>query len=223
MRFNLPKIWKDFLENEDEKEYMLSLRCRLNEDLTKGKNIHPKATNIFKAFELTSPNNAKVIILGQDPYHGFNQANGLCFSVPKGFNIPPSLRNIYKEIKNDLGINNKKNGDLTFWAKQGVLLLNTTLTVEEKKPGSHSNLGWEFFTDKVISYLGKKKGRVFILWGNRAAKKANLIDSSKNLILISAHPSPLSAYRGFFGCNHFSQCNNYLKQNSKKEIDWVIK
>tara|TARA_B110000858_G_C17682497_1_gene417282 strand:- start:296 stop:967 length:672 start_codon:yes stop_codon:yes gene_type:complete len=223
MKFNLPKIWKDFLENEDKKEYMLSLRCRLNGDLKKGKIIYPKMDNIFKAFELTSPNNVKVIILGQDPYHGFNQANGLCFSVSSGFDVPPSLRNIYKEIKNDLGVNNKKSGDLTPWAKQGVLLLNTTLTVEEKKPGSHFDLGWELFTDKVISDLSKKNRRVFILWGSKAAKKANLIDSSKNLILMSPHPSPLSAYRGFFGCNHFSRCNHYLKQNSKKEINWIIK
>jgi uracil-DNA glycosylase len=223
MKFNLPKIWNNFLENEHEKEYMLSLRCRLNEDIKKEKIIYPKKSNIFKAFELTSPNKAKVIILGQDPYHGFNQANGLSFSVPNKTNIPPSLRNIFKEIKNDLGIDNKKKGDLSSWAKQGVLLLNTNLTVEEKKPGSHSNLGWELFTDKVISGLSKKKGRVFMLWGRMAAKKANLIDSSKNLILISPHPSPLSAYRGFFGCKHFSQCNNYLKQNSKKEINWKIK
>lgn len=223
MKFNLPKIWNNFLENEHEKEYMLSLRCRLEVDIKKEKNIYPETSNIFKAFELTSPNKVKVIILGQDPYHRFNQANGLSFSVSKKIDIPPSLRNIFKEIKNDLGINNEENGDLSSWAKQGVLLLNTNLTVEEKKPGSHSNLGWEIFTDKVICDLSKKKGIVFMLWGIKATKKANLIDSSKNLILISPHPSPLSAYRGFFGCKHFSQCNNYLKQNRKKEINWMIK
>ena len=223
MKFKLPENWKIFLENEDEKEYMLSLKGSLFEGFKNQRKIYPEAKNIFKAFELTSPNRTKVVILGQDPYHGINQANGLSFSVSENIKIPPSLKNIFKEINTDLGIVNNSNGELSSWANQGILLLNSILTVEDSRPGIHSNLGWEAFTDKVIHKLGEKKDIVFMLWGKYASNKAKFINPDKNLILSSSHPSPLSAYRGFFGSKHFSKCNEYLSSKNKEKINWKIK
>lgn len=176
---------------------------------------------IFNAFNLCPFDKVKVVILGQDPYHEIGQAHGLAFSVPEGIALPPSLQNIYKEIESDLNIKVEKNGDLTRWAKQGVLLLNSTLTVEQHRAASHQNFGWEIFTDNVINILSKEKEHlVFILWGSFAIKKSSLIDKAKHLVLTSVHPSPLSAYRGFFGNRHFSKTNNYLSANNIEPINW---
>lgn len=223
MEFKLPENWKIFLENEDEKEYMLSLKGSLFEGFKNQRKIYPEARNIFRAFELTPSNKTKVVILGQDPYHGINQANGLSFSVGENIKIPPSLKNIFKEIYTDLGIVNKSKGELSSWANQGVLLLNSVLTVEDSQPGIHSNLGWETFTDKVIHKLGEEEDIVFMLWGKFASNKTKFINPDKNLILSSSHPSPLSAYRGFFGSKHFSKCNEYLSSKNKEKINWKIK
>ncbi len=184
--------------------------------------VYPKPQNIFRAFELTPFNQVKVVILGQDPYHQPGQAHGLCFSVPDGVSPPPSLQNIYKEISSDLGIKKDfSQGNLENWAKQGVFLLNTILSVEKNKAGSHAIFGWEKFTDEVIRILSREKeGIVFMLWGNYARSKKKLIDDKKHLILEASHPSPLSAHRGFFGSHHFSQANTYLKKQGKEEIQW---
>jgi len=182
--------------------------------------IAPKLENIFKAFEYCSFQKTKVVIFGQDPYFQPGVANGLAFSVNKGEVIPSSLRNIYKEIKNDLGVVSNFDGDLRTWSRQGVLLLNSALTVEDHKPGSHSDIGWNDFIFDVIDSLNKKGKVVFMLWGNNAKKYLDRIDKNTNLVLTTSHPSPLSAYRGFFGCKHFSKCNKYLKQNNRKLIDW---
>ena len=222
MKFAMPNRWENFVFNEQKKEYLLSLKLRLNEELMSGKKIYPPEKEIFRAFELTAPEHTKVIILGQDPYHNFNQANGLCFSVNKKQLFPPSLKNIFKELEDDLGIKNYKHGDLSSWAKQGVLLMNTSLTVEKGKPGSHLKLGWEQLTDQVIRSFNKKRNIVFMLWGKLAAKKKKLIDDDKHFILEASHPSPFSCHKGFFGCNHFSRCNNFLKTLGKKEINWKI-
>jgi uracil-DNA glycosylase len=181
--------------------------------------IAPKLENIFKAFEYCSFQKTKVVIFGQDPYFQPGVANGLAFSVNKDQAIPSSLRNIYKEIKNDLGVVSNFDGDLRTWSRQGVLLLNSALTVEDHKPGSHSDIGWNDFIFDVIDSLNKKGKVVFMLWGNNAKKYLDRIDNA-NLVLTTSHPSPLSAYRGFFGCKHFSKCNKYLKQNNRKLIDW---
>jgi uracil-DNA glycosylase len=184
--------------------------------------IYPPYSKIFHALERTSWENIHVVILGQDPYHGPGQAHGLAFSVPPGTPLPPSLKNIYKEIESDCGIaKDMTSGDLTSWAQQGVLLLNSILTVEAHKPASHHHCGWELCTDMIIQKISKEKERiVFMLWGKYAQSKKNLIDTKKHLVLEASHPSPFSAYRGFFGCKHFSQCNEYLTKYGKKEIGW---
>ena len=184
---------------------------------------YPPKKDIYKALELTPIDTVKVVILGQDPYHGEGEANGLAFSVNKGIKLPPSLKNIYKELNDDLGIEIPNHGDLTKWAKQGVLLLNSVLTVQKDKPGSHRNMGWEEYTDGIIERISKeKKNVVFILWGKYAESKKELIDESKHLILISPHPSPFSARKGFFKSKPFSKCNTYLKKNNITPIDWRI-
>tara|TARA_B100000965_G_scaffold394870_1_gene407643 strand:+ start:1931 stop:2608 length:678 start_codon:yes stop_codon:yes gene_type:complete len=212
--------WLEHLEGEFQKEYMSNLKKKLL-DLKNNKIIfYPKGNQIFNAFNLTPFNKVKVVILGQDPYHGPGQAHGLCFSVPSSIKPPPSLINIFKELENDIGKKiDYRNGNLEHWAKQGVLLLNTTLTVEKSKPLSHQNYGWTEFTDYVISLISEKLNNiVFILWGAFAQSKKNLIDSNKHLILIAPHPSPLSAHRGFFGSKPFSKTNSFLQS---KEIDMV--
>lgn len=195
----------------------------LHEQKEAGKTIYPQEENVFQALKLTPLEEVRVVILGQDPYHGENQAQGLAFSVPDDQKLPPSLRNIFKEFSDDLGIPSPKKGDLTSWAKQGVLLLNTVLTVEAGKAGSHHNRGWEAFTDEVLKAVNRERNNVvFILWGSPAQKKASLIDESRNLILRSAHPSPLSSYRGFFGSKPFSKTNEYLRSHGLKEIRWDL-
>lgn len=220
-----PKIeenWKKVLIKEFSKEYFFELKNFLIKE-KKDHVICPKGQDIFNAFNLTSFNNVKVVILGQDPYHGEGQAHGLAFSVPNHIKQPPSLKNIFKELSQDINIPIPRTGNLTFWAKQGVLLLNSILTVRLKVAGSHQKKGWEIFTDTVIHKLSKERtGIVFMLWGKYAQEKAKIIDNNKHLILTAPHPSPFSAYTGFFGCNHFSKTNNFLKENGKNEIDWKI-
>ena len=213
--------WKDIIENEQQKDYYQKLKEEIDKRYENSK-VFPEKQNIFKAFSLTSLDNLKVVILGQDPYHGFGQAQGLSFSTPKEIKNPPSMMNILKEINDDLGKKSVcEDGDLTPWAKDGVLLLNTILTVEEGLPKSHHNLGWEIFTDNIIKYISdNKENIIFILWGSPAISKSKLINKSKHHILSSPHPSPLSSYRGFFGCKHFSKTNEILKSLGKKEIDW---
>ena len=189
-------------------------------EIENGKEISPNIDNIFNAFKYCSFSSAKVVIFGQDPYFQRGFANGLAFSVNKNQTVPASLRNIYKEIENDIGYVSNKDGCLENWAKQGVLLLNSSLSVEVLKPGSHSNIGWDKFIIDIIKTLNKKNKIVFILWGNHAKQYLKYIDNDNNLILSAAHPSPLSAYRGFFGSKHFSKCNSYLKKNNLKEIKW---
>lgn len=189
----------------------------------KNKTIFPKPTDIFAAFNMTPFDKIKVVIIGQDPYHGPNQAHGLCFSVQPEIKIPPSLKNIYKEIESDLGITMPNHGHLTSWAEQGVLMLNALLTVENGKPMAHKNLGWEQFTDHVIDLINEKKENVvFMLWGAPAHKKAKNVDTTKHYILKTVHPSPLSSYRGYFGCKHFSMCNEFLKAKGLAPIDWSV-
>lgn len=217
----IEKTWKETLKEEFAKDYFYTLSDFVKNQY-KENVVYPEPKNIFKAFEACPFDDVKVVIIGQDPYHGPKQANGLCFAVQEGVAIPPSLKNIFKEIESDLNIQtNKTNGDLTRWAKQGVLLLNATLTVRANSPGSHQNKGWEIFTDSVIKTLSDKKEKlIFILWGNYAKKKGAVIDRSKHLVLESQHPSPFSAYNGFFGCKHFSQANKYLSSKGLGEIDW---
>ena len=220
MNVNIKKEWQEVLKEEFEKEYFISLMNFVSYEY-KNKVVYPEAKNIFNAFNLCSFNDTKVVIIGQDPYHQPNQAHGLCFSVLDPTPCPPSLKNIYKEIELDLGIEPPTSNDLSRWAKQGVLLINATLTVEANKAGSHRNKGWEEFTDSVINHLAnEKKGIVFLLWGSYAQKKGEFIDETKHLVLKSVHPSPLSAYRGFFGNNHFSKTNDYLISKGKEPIDW---
>ncbi len=213
--------WQEIIENEKQKAYYLKLENEIDKRY-ENSIVFPEKQNIFKAFDLTKIENLKVVILGQDPYHGFGQAQGLSFSTPKEIKNPPSMVNILKEINSDL---QKKSfcedGDLTPWAKDGVLLLNTILTVEESLPKSHHNLGWEIFTDNIIKYISDNcDGVVFLLWGSPAIAKSKLIDTKKHHILSAPHPSPLSSYRGFFGCKHFSKTNEILKNLGKKEINW---
>lgn len=213
--------WEKFIEVEEQKDYFKKLKDEIDKRYETS-NVFPEKQNIFKAFSLTSLDNLKVVILGQDPYHGFGQAQGLSFSTPANIKNPPSMVNILKEINDDL---QKKSfcedGDLTPWAKDGVLLLNTILTVEESLPKSHHNLGWEIFTDNIIKYISdNKKDIVFILWGSPAIAKTKLIDTNKHHILSAPHPSPLSSYRGFFGCKHFSKTNEILRSLGKEEINW---
>lgn len=220
MQFQLPGDWQESLALAEEQSYFKHLEATLAQ-LYQNTVVFPPAPLIFNALGLTSLANLKVVILGQDPYHGVGQAHGLAFSVPATVRIPPSLKNIYKEIASDTGRVSSTNGSLEHWAKQGVLLLNSTLTVEENQPGSHKNLGWETFTNAVIENISKQKEHVvFILWGTSAYTKASLIDETKHLILKSAHPSPLSAYRGFFGSKPFSATNAYLKKHGLKVIVW---
>ena len=218
MRIN--NNWKKFIDEEVEQEYFQNLKKFLLEEY-ETKKVYPKKSDIFKCFELTDFHDVKVIILGQDPYHQVNQAHGLCFSVNKGIKVPPSLVNIYKEIHSDIGINIPNHGDLTKWAQEGVLLLNTIMSVVDSKPMAHANKGWEIFTDRVIKKLNDDDTpKVFLLWGSPSRKKKALITNPKHLILETVHPSPLSAYNGFFGCKHFSKANEFLKNNNRKEINW---
>jgi uracil-DNA glycosylase len=211
--------WKKVLSTEFEKAYWASLTKNVKEQYLKTK-VYPPAKNIFRAFDLCPLDKVKVVIIGQDPYHGVSQANGLSFSVNDGINLPPSLQNIYKEIHNDLGITLSTSGDLSRWASQGVLMLNSVLTVLANKPASHSGLGWEQFTDTVIKALNENRSNiVYILWGKYAQAKGEVINRSKNLVLTSAHPSPYSA-TNFFGNHHFSQCNKYLEEHRISPIDW---
>jgi uracil-DNA glycosylase len=220
-----PKIeesWKQILADEFKKDYFLILKHFLVEE-KKHHKIFPPGGLIFNAFNHTPFNEVKVVIIGQDPYHGHNQAHGLCFSVPKGIAQPPSLVNILKELHNDLKIPIPKHGNLENWAKNGVLMLNATLTVRANEAGSHQNKGWEQFTDAAIMALSSRRERiVFLLWGAYAQAKSKIIDQEKHLILKAPHPSPLSVYRGFYGCAHFSKANNYLKENGLNEVNWNI-
>ncbi len=212
--------WASLLNTELKKEYIVNLN-KFVEQAYKENSVYPPKRLLFKAFDYFSPAETKVVILGQDPYHEPNQAHGLCFSVPIGIKIPPSLVNIYKEINTDCGKPIPTNGNLEHWAKQGILLLNATLTVEAHKAGSHQKRGWEQFTDSIIRLLSdSQKNIVFILWGSYAKQKEQLIDSSKHLVLKATHPSPLSVYRGFWGCKHFSKTNEYLLANNKSAIEW---
>ncbi len=220
MNVKIEPSWKQVLEPEFDKDYFASLTSFVKKEYNSS-TVYPPPKFIFKAFELTPFDQVKVVILGQDPYHGEQQANGLAFSVNPGVRVPPSLLNIYKELHRDLNKPIPKQGDLTSWANQGVLLLNATLTVEANKAGSHQNKGWEQFTDTVIKALSdKKQGLVFMLWGRYAQNKGQVIDESKHLVLKTTHPSPLSAHQGFLGCSHFSQCNTYLLLNGEQPIEW---
>ncbi len=220
MDVKIASSWKNLLAEEFEKPYFHQLASFVKDEY-KTQTIYPPGTDIFKAFDRCDFSEVNVVIIGQDPYHGPGQANGLCFSVCDGMAMPPSLVNIFKEIRNDLGKPIPASGDLERWAKQGVLLLNATLTVKASCPGSHQNKGWETFTNAVIKKISdEREGVVFLLWGAYAQKKGEIIDRNKHLVLMSAHPSPFSADRGFFGCKHFSKTNNYLKSKGKKEIDW---
>lgn len=223
-RVQLPDDWKNLLADELLSSNMDALREFLKNEYAAGKVIYPPKDKIFNAFNLTPLSKVKVVILGQDPYHGAGQAMGLSFSVPKIIPKPPSLQNILRELSSDLGIAVSKHGDLTYWATQGVMLLNATLTVESSKAGSHQNKGWEVFTDKVISLINDHtQNTVFILWGSYAKKKGRFIDTSRHLVLSANHPSPLSANRGgFFGTHPFSQTNQYLMQHGKTPIDWQL-
>ena len=215
--------WDELLKDEYKKEYFINLKNFVIDEYKK-KTIYPKMSEIFNAFTKTTYDNVKVVILGQDPYHGENEAEGLSFSVKVGIQKPPSLINIFSELKDDLGIAPPNHGSLVSWAEQGVLLLNATLTVVKDNPRSHANKGWEIFTDEVIKLINKKDTPVvFILWGSDARSKKNLITNKKHLIIESAHPSPLSAYRGFFGSKPFSKTNDFLIKNNIKPIDWKIK
>ncbi|MCS7188742.1 MAG: uracil-DNA glycosylase [Bacteroidia bacterium] len=213
--------WKSLLEEEFHKPYFEALIAFIKDEIRKGKTIFPPGRQIFRAFELCPIDRVKVVILGQDPYHGVGQAHGLCFSVPKGVSPPPSLRNIFEEIRADLGMPIPSHGDLTGWAMQGVFLLNAILTVEAHKPTSHRGRGWEIFTDRVIKVISDVRPHVvFMLWGSYARSKKPLIDQTKHLVLEAAHPSPYSAEKGFFGCRHFSKANAFLVAHGVTPIDW---
>lgn len=218
----IEQSWKTALQDIFEQPYFESLIAFLKKEKAAQKIIYPPGSLIFNAFNLTPFEEVKVVILGQDPYHNPGEAMGLCFSVPKGIRVPPSLQNIYKELREDIGFDIPNHGDLTKWAQQGVFLLNAMLTVEQNQAGAHKNIGWQDFTDAVIHLLSaQKEGLVFMLWGNFARKKAELIDPTRHLILEAAHPSPL-AKGAFFGCRHFSKANTYLTSNGRKAIDWQL-
>lgn len=222
MEFKLNNDWKELLKDEFNKDYFKALESFLEQEYSL-KTIYPPKEDIFNALNLSSYKDTKVVIIGQDPYHEPNQAHGLAFSVKEGTKLPPSLNNIYKEISSDLGLYMGQNGDLTSWGKQGVLLLNNVLTVEKGKADSHKKKGWEIFTDKIITLLNEKnRPVVFIFWGNNAKSKKELVTNPIHLVLDGPHPSPLSAYHGFFGCRHFSKCNEFLIKNGLKPIDWKI-
>jgi len=215
--------WLERLGGEFEQSYMADLKRFLLAEKQQGKHIFPKGSNWFRALDLTPLEKVRVVILGQDPYHGEGQAHGLCFSVPSGVQPPPSLINIYKELKSDLGIKPARHGFLEHWAKQGVLLLNSVLTVEMGRAASHRERGWERFTDRIIAEVNaKREGVVFMLWGSYAQKKAAFVDKSKHLVLKAPHPSPLSAHSGFFGCKHFSKANAFLESRGMTPIDWAL-
>ena len=216
--------WDDLLKDEFLKEYYQTLRKFLyNEYFKSGLNIYPPMDDIFNALRYTSFENTRVVILGQDPYHGYGQAHGLCFSVKEGTPPPPSLKNIFKELYNELGISEPRTGELIGWAKQGVLLLNTTLTVREGSPQSHKGKGWEILTDRIIQIINEKEEPVvFMLWGGNARAKKSLITNKNHLVLECAHPSPLSAYNGFFGCGHFKKANDFLIDQGLSPIAWEL-
>lgn len=220
MNVKIESSWKEVLQTEFDKPYFVKLTDFVRDEYKHCK-VYPPAGLIFNAFNLCPFNNVKVVLIGQDPYHEPGQAHGLCFSVNDGVQFPPSLLNIFKELKSDIGKDIPQSGNLIRWAEQGVLLLNATLTVREHQAGAHQGKGWEEFTDAVIKILSEKKdGLVFMLWGSYAQSKAKLIDESRHYVLRSAHPSPLSAYRGFFGNHHFSLTNDYLSKNGKTIINW---
>jgi uracil-DNA glycosylase len=224
MAMELEPGWQHVLHEEFEKDYMKALREFLKQEKESGQVVFPKSADVFNAFHHTPFENVKVVLLGQDPYHGQGQAHGLSFSVQKGVTVPPSLKNIYKELETDIpGFKQPAHGNLIQWADQGVLLLNATLTVRAQQPGSHQGKGWEHFTNHVISELSARKtGLVFLLWGKFAQNKADLIDGSRHNILKAAHPSPFSAYNGFFGCKHFSKTNELLSAQGIEPINWQI-
>ena len=223
VRVQLEPSWKQRLLAEFEKDYMENLRGFLLKEKKSGKTIYPKGDEYFSAFNLTPFENVKVVIIGQDPYHGPNQAHGLCFSVKPGVPFPPSLQNIFKELHAELGLPIPSHGCLNGWAKQGVLLLNAVLTVEQGKAAAHQGKGWETFTDAVIHKVNEELDNVvFLLWGAYAQKKGNFIDGEKHCVLKSPHPSPLSAHRGFFGNGHFKKCNDYLMSKGRQPIDWRV-
>jgi len=224
MNVQIEDSWKEQLKNEFRQPYFTEIANFLKAEKAAGKVIYPPGKFIFNAFNTTPFKDVKVVILGQDPYHNPGQAHGLSFSVPLGVPPPPSLVNIFKEQHEDLGIDIPNHGNLEKWAKQGVLLLNAALTVEANKPMSHSKIGWHHFTDDVIRIISEKKDHVvFMLWGSFAKSKQDLIDKSKHLVLTAAHPSPLSAHNGFFGCHHFSKANKWLQDKGMKPIDWALK
>ena len=221
MDVKIEQSWKEALADEFAKPYFESLVNFLREEKAAGKKIFPPGSQIFRAFDLTPVKDVKVVILGQDPYHGDGQANGLCFSVDDGVDFPPSLRNILKEVSEDTGTPVPTSGNLDRWAEQGVLMLNAVLTVRAHEAASHAGRGWERFTDAVVRLIAeKKKGVVYMLWGSYAQKKGAMVNSSQNLVLKAVHPSPLSVYRGFFGSRHFSKANDYLVQTGKAPIKW---
>ncbi len=219
---SIDSSWREVLLDEFQKQYFLELKNFLIEEKRKY-TVYPKGTEIFNAFNSTPFENVKVVILGQDPYHGPGQAHGLCFSVPKGITPPPSLVNIFKEVQSDIGIPAPNHGNLLNWAKQGVLLLNATLTVRANIAGSHQKKGWEVFTDYVIQRVSDlRKDVVFLLWGAYAQAKTSMVDQRKHCVLTAPHPSPLSAHRGFLGCKHFSQANHFLISRGLTPIDWSV-
>ena len=220
--FNFPESWLKALSPSFCEEIFTDLQSKICILKRSNKTIFPLEKNLFRAFESTSFDEVKVLILGQDPYHKLGQANGLAFSVDAQIRLPPSLKNIYLELESDIGCPKPKHGNLHFWAKQGVLLLNSTLTVEEGKPNSHKHIGWKFLTDKVISRLSERGGIIFVLWGNEAQKKTTLIDKKNNHILCAPHPSPLSSYRGFFGSKPFSNINSILADLNQEPINWKV-
>jgi uracil-DNA glycosylase len=221
MKVSIEPSWMNVLKEEFSKPYFKQLVLHLKTEKQLGKTIYPAGRFIFNAFDATPFQNVKVVILGQDPYHGPGQAHGLSFSVPAGVTLPPSLLNIFKELQSDIGLSMPSQGDLTHWAQRGVFLLNASLTVRQGEPMSHAQIGWATFTDTVISLLSEKREKlVFMLWGKFAKEKTVLIDEKKHLVLKAAHPSPLSAHQGFLGCRHFSEANQYLVKNGIDPIDW---
>ncbi len=219
----LSPSWRRALSSPFQQQHMIELSTFLDSEIKAGKTIFPHSDDVFSAFHLTPLSSTRVVIIGQDPYHGEGQAHGLCFSVKKGIRPPPSLVNIFKELKSDLGIDIPNHGYLENWASQGILMINNVLTVEKSSPTSHKKKGWELFTDSVIEILNSKKSNlVFLLWGSDAREKCKKVDRSKHLVLESPHPSPFSAYKGFLGNRHFSKTNMYLKQNGQKVINWSL-
>ena len=219
---NFPYSWLEPLGKEFCEDFLVEMEQKFLKLEERGASIFPPKTSVFRALDLVNFSEAKVLILGQDPYHGLGQANGLSFSVNKEISIPPSLKNIFLELKNDINIPISTHGDLTSWAAQKILLLNSALTVEEGVPNSHREMGWDKLTDKIISRLSQRGNMIFVLWGQHAQKKYKLINQKQNYILIAPHPSPLSAYRGFFGCKHFSRINKILRDSGSSEINWSL-